>query len=110
MSLGASREASPLSLTSGIRTDPCGVPLDAAVTWRVSPQKSFQGGGRSLPCVLEERGSGRWKTKRAKRISQSWQQRSASTRTTVMESEIAPLLQPGFRNFGVMVNLAKKGS
>ena len=95
---------------SGIRTDLCGVPLDAAVQWRVSPQKSFQGSQWSLPCILEERGSGRWKTKRAKCISQSWQQYSANTRTAMMESQIALPVQPGFRNFGVMVSLAKKGS
>lgn len=73
----------------GIHTDLCGVPLDAAVRWRVRVQKSLRGSRRSLPCILEEGGSGRWKTKLAKCISQCWQQYSANTRTAMMESQIA---------------------
>lgn len=76
----------------------------------VSPQKSLQGSRRSLPCILEEPGSGRRKTKLAKCISQSWQQYSANAGTAVVGSQIDLPVQPGFRNFGMKLSLAQKGS
>lgn len=47
------------------------------------------------------------KTKLAKCVSQSWQQYSANRGTTMMESQIALPVQPGFRNFGVVVRLER---
>lgn len=47
------------------------------------------------------------KTKLAKCISQSWQQYSANRGTTMVESQIALPVQPGFRNFGVVVSLER---
>lgn len=88
---------------SGVRMDSsgcCGVVQ--------GPQRSFQSSQRSLPCVLE--GVREWqmeKTKLAKCISQSWQQYSANRGTTMVESQIALPVQPGFRNFGVVVSLER---
>lgn len=47
------------------------------------------------------------KTKLAKCISQSWQQYSANRGTTMMESQIALPVLPGFRNFGVVGRLER---
>lgn len=47
------------------------------------------------------------KTNLAKCISQSWQPYSANSGATMMDSQIALPLQPGFRNFGVVVRLER---